>query len=129
MPPGSRSAFAGRRPATTPTLPPSWWSRASTRSRSIPTASRSPSRMSPRPRGVWPEARIGDRARYPYNEAGAMKIAVFETEEWEHAACLRLRPGHEVICTREPVNEGSVERYADAEVVSPFVNSRLGADV
>ena len=58
-----------------------------------------------------------------------MKAAVFETEEWEHAACLRLQPPHEVACTREPLNETTVGRYADAEIVSPFVNSRLGADV
>ena len=28
-----------------------------------------------------------------------MKVVVFETEEWEHQACLRLEPEHEIECT------------------------------
>jgi D-lactate dehydrogenase len=28
-----------------------------------------------------------------------MKIVVFETEEWEHLACLRLQAEHQVVCT------------------------------
>ena len=58
-----------------------------------------------------------------------MKVAVFETEEWEHAACLRLQPEHAVVCTRDPLNGASAAKYADAEIVSPFVNSRLDAGV
>ena len=58
-----------------------------------------------------------------------MKVAVFETEEWEHQACLTLQPEHDVACTRDPLNAATVADYADAEGVSPFVNSRLDADV
>ena len=58
-----------------------------------------------------------------------MKIAVFETEEWEHQACLRLEPTHEVRCTREPLNRHSVAAHKDAEIVSTFINSKLGAEV
>jgi D-lactate dehydrogenase len=58
-----------------------------------------------------------------------MRIVVFETEEWEHEACLRLEPEHEVACTREPLDERTVAEYADAEVVTTFVGSRLGGEV
>jgi D-lactate dehydrogenase len=56
-----------------------------------------------------------------------MKVAVFETEEWEHQACLRLQGEHVVVCAREALSEAVARGYADAEIVSPFVNSRLDA--
>ncbi len=58
-----------------------------------------------------------------------MKIAVFETEEWEETACLRLQPEHSVSCTRDPLDVATAAAHADAEIVSTFVNSKLGADV
>lgn len=58
-----------------------------------------------------------------------MNIAVFETEEWEHEACLRLQGEHVVACTAEALNESIVASYAHADVVSPFVNSRLDASI
>lgn len=58
-----------------------------------------------------------------------MKLVVFETEEWEHEACLRLQPVHTVACTRDPLNDATAAGYVDAEIVSPFVNSRLDAGV
>ncbi|GIK83276.1 MAG: lactate dehydrogenase [Alphaproteobacteria bacterium] len=58
-----------------------------------------------------------------------MRIAVFETEEWEHRACLLLQPAHSVDCTREPLSVKTAADHVDAEVVSTFVNSTLGADV
>ena len=58
-----------------------------------------------------------------------MKVAVFETEEWEHQACLRLQPTHVVSCTRDPLNERTAGAHADAETVSTFINSNLAADV
>jgi D-lactate dehydrogenase len=30
-----------------------------------------------------------------------MKVAVFEAEEWEHRACLRLQGEQVVVCTAE----------------------------
>ncbi len=58
-----------------------------------------------------------------------MKVVVFETEEWEHQACLRLDPAHELSCTREPLDARTAADYPDVEIVSTFVNSKLGADV
>ncbi|RDI57174.1 hydroxyacid dehydrogenase [Microvirga subterranea] len=58
-----------------------------------------------------------------------MKVAVFETEQWEHEACLRLQPDHAVTCTHERLTGDTVVKYADAEIVSPFVYSRLDAGV
>ena len=58
-----------------------------------------------------------------------MKITVFETEEWEERACLRLQPEHVVTCTRAALDTGSAADYADTEIISTFVNSKLGADV
>ena len=58
-----------------------------------------------------------------------MKVVVFETEEWEHQACLRLEPEHEIECTRERLDPQTAAPYASAEIVSTFVNSQLGADV
>jgi hypothetical protein len=58
-----------------------------------------------------------------------MKIAVFEAEDWEAAACAGLRPAHEVRCTRYALARSTAGDYADAEVVSPFIASRIYADV
>jgi D-lactate dehydrogenase len=58
-----------------------------------------------------------------------MKVVVFETEEWEHQACLRLQPKHALGCTREALGPETAARHADAEIVSTFVNSTLSASV
>lgn len=58
-----------------------------------------------------------------------MRISVFETEEWEHDACLRLQPLHAVSCTPEALNAATVSAHAEADVISPFVNSKLSATV
>lgn len=58
-----------------------------------------------------------------------MKVVIFETEEWEHQACLRLQPAHELSCTREPLDARTAADYPDTEIVGTFVNSKLGADV
>lgn len=58
-----------------------------------------------------------------------MKLVVFETEEWEHAACLALPPEHELVCTREPLNAACAVNYSDAEGVTTFVNPKLNAGV
>lgn len=54
-----------------------------------------------------------------------MKIAVFETGEWEHDACLRLRPRHEIVCLREPLNDVTVASVPDAEIATTFIGSDL----
>jgi D-lactate dehydrogenase len=58
-----------------------------------------------------------------------VKLIVFETEEWEHAACLRLLPEHEVSCTREPLNARAASSFPDAEAIATFVNSKLSPEV
>lgn len=58
-----------------------------------------------------------------------MKIAVFETQEWEHEACLRLQPEHEVVCLREALNARTAPAHSDAEAITTFVNSRMDAAV
>lgn len=58
-----------------------------------------------------------------------MKIVIFETEQWEAAACARLAGPHALACTPEPLRPDNVARFADAEVISPFVHSNLGAAV
>jgi D-lactate dehydrogenase len=72
-------------------------------------------------------ARFGRRALFL--EMGPMKVAVFETEEWEHAACLRLQPEHVVTCTTAPLTLAGADEFADAEIVSSFVHSDLSARV
>lgn len=58
-----------------------------------------------------------------------MRVVVFETEDWEREACRRLMHDHALSCTREPLNAETAEAHAEAEVASPFVNSRLSAEV
>lgn len=56
-----------------------------------------------------------------------MNIIVFETEEWERQAFLRLEPQHRVRCVAEALDQRNAAEFPDAEVLSPFVNSRLDA--
>lgn len=58
-----------------------------------------------------------------------MEIVVFEAEEWEAAACARLSPEHRLTCSREPLRAQGVEAFAQAEVISPFVQSDLSGDI
>ena len=58
-----------------------------------------------------------------------MKVVIFETEEWEEQACLRLAPAHDVKCTRSVLDARTAASYPDAEIISTFINSKLGADV
>jgi D-lactate dehydrogenase len=58
-----------------------------------------------------------------------MRVAIFEAEQWEHQACLRLEPRHRLSCTSAVLNERNVGEYADAEIVSPFVYSTLNRSV
>lgn len=58
-----------------------------------------------------------------------MKVVVFETEEWERDACQRLMPAYEVTCTREVLNERTAGAFSGAEIVTTFINSKLGAGV
>jgi D-lactate dehydrogenase len=58
-----------------------------------------------------------------------MDITMFEAEEWERQAFVRLEPRHRVRCVAEPLDQRNAAEFSDAEVASPFVNSRLDASV
>jgi len=58
-----------------------------------------------------------------------MKITVFETQEWEHAACLQLGGSHEVTCWKAALNAQTVEQATDAQIITTFVHSQLDASV
>jgi D-lactate dehydrogenase len=58
-----------------------------------------------------------------------MNIAMFETEEWERQAFVRLDPHHQVRYVAEALDQRNAADFSDAEVASPFVNSRLDATV
>jgi D-lactate dehydrogenase len=56
-----------------------------------------------------------------------MNIVMFETEEWERQACVRLEPHHRVRYVAEALDVRNAADFSDAEVASPFVDSRLDA--
>lgn len=54
-----------------------------------------------------------------------MKIAAFEIERWEREAFDELSDQHEVVCDPDPLNGKNANRYADADIVTPFIHSRI----
>ena len=58
-----------------------------------------------------------------------MRIVLFEAEDWEKAACATLMRQHDVRCTKVPLNIATVDEFKDAEVISPFVVSRLDVSI
>jgi D-lactate dehydrogenase len=56
-----------------------------------------------------------------------MYIAVFETEEWERQTFLCLEPAHRLRCVAEPLDKRNAADFSEAEVASPFINSRFDA--
>jgi D-lactate dehydrogenase len=58
-----------------------------------------------------------------------MKIVIFETEPRETPAFEALKPGHDLVLTDKPLRADTAAHYADAEVVSTFIYSKLGRDV
>ena len=58
-----------------------------------------------------------------------MKIVVFEAEERERAVFDPLLPANEIVLVPEPLRPGNAKEYGDAEVVSTFIYSDLGAAV
>jgi len=57
-----------------------------------------------------------------------MKIAIFETEEWEWEPLRTLADEHDVTFVPERLTAENANRYADAEIISPFVYSAVDAD-
>lgn len=56
-----------------------------------------------------------------------MKIVMFETEAWQEAVCQRLAPHHQIRCVTAPLSEANADMFADAEVISTFIDSKLDA--
>ncbi len=56
-----------------------------------------------------------------------MNIVIFETEPWEEAACQRLAPQHQIRCAPEALSLANAANYADADVISTFIDSTLDA--
>lgn len=54
-----------------------------------------------------------------------MRIAIFETEPREAADFSALRAGHDLSLTERTLQSGNAAEYADAEIVSVFIYSRL----
>lgn len=58
-----------------------------------------------------------------------MKVVLFEAEDWEKKACATLMRQHDVRRTTVPPNFTTVDDFEDAEVISPFVASRLDVGI
>lgn len=58
-----------------------------------------------------------------------MRVVLFEAEDWEEKACAKLMRRHDVRCTTAPLNITTVGEFEDAEVISPFVASRLDSGI
>lgn len=56
-----------------------------------------------------------------------MNIVMFETEAWQEAVCQRLAPHHQIHCVTAPLSEANANTFADAEVISTFIDSKLDA--
>jgi len=58
-----------------------------------------------------------------------MKIVLFETEPWEQEVFGELGEEHEVEFVEGPLDKSNADSHQEAEVVSTFIYSKLGADV
>lgn len=55
-----------------------------------------------------------------------MKIVIFATESREAEAFDALKHGHALVLTDKPLRADNAAQYADAEIVSTFIYSKLG---
>ncbi|MEB3359343.1 MAG: hydroxyacid dehydrogenase [Synechococcales bacterium] len=58
-----------------------------------------------------------------------MKIVVFEIENWERDAFESLNADHEIEFTRHALTAETVQQYADTDIISTFIYSRLDRDI
>lgn len=58
-----------------------------------------------------------------------MKIVVFEFEDWEAPYFDQFQNDHEIIFESNPLDEGIISRYADADIISTFVYSTLSRTI
>jgi len=58
-----------------------------------------------------------------------MKIAIFESEPWEHEAFEALSDGHEIVVEEGDLDAALAETHKDAEIISTFIHSDLSQQV
>jgi D-lactate dehydrogenase len=58
-----------------------------------------------------------------------MRIVIFEVEDWEREAFEALAKDHDLKFVPSALTTKNVERYSDAEAISCFIYSEVGADV
>ncbi len=58
-----------------------------------------------------------------------MRIVVFEIEPWECAYFEKLSADHDVTFSADPLNVQNADHYADAEIVTVFIYSKLSRGV
>lgn len=58
-----------------------------------------------------------------------MKIVLFEVEPREAAAFEALKKAHDVVLVEEPLRAANARSFADADIVSTFIYSKLDQDV
>ncbi|MGF1497554.1 MAG: hydroxyacid dehydrogenase [Elainellaceae cyanobacterium] len=58
-----------------------------------------------------------------------MKIAVFEIENWEREAFDALNAEHDIEFTRDALTAETVQQYADADIISTFIYSKLDRNI
>lgn len=58
-----------------------------------------------------------------------MKVIIFEADTWQIPTDAANPASHEFVCVKEPLTEQNVLSYADAEVISVFVNSQPSLSV
>lgn len=58
-----------------------------------------------------------------------MKIVFFEIEAWERNELQELSEEHEVIFIGETLTSENAHQYANADIISPFIYSKLNSDV
>lgn len=58
-----------------------------------------------------------------------MKIVVFEAEPWEQDAFKKFQSDEDVILRQDKLTVDNVEKYTDAEIISPFIYSDLHQEV
>lgn len=58
-----------------------------------------------------------------------MKIIIFETEQREASEFAELGQGNDLMVSEHPLRADNAERYADSEIVSTFIYSKLDRDV
>ena len=58
-----------------------------------------------------------------------MRIAIFEAEQREAPVFEPLKGGHDLLLAEEPLRSSNADRYADVEIVSTFIYSKLDRDI